>query len=313
MDIETILKKLERYDGTFPREALEAAIQQREEITPHLLDALQFTREHAEDLPEDYFLHTWAMFLLAQFRETRAYPLVVSLLDFPKETLDALHGDSLTEDMSRILASVCGGDTRLIEGLAEGPHLDEFVRAAALSALVCLVVAGQRSREETLEYFRHLFHTARAEPDSFFRSALVNDSTDLYPDLVQDEIRAAFARNLVDPFVVSPADVEATLADGKEATLAKVAANPHNHLVEDTIRETEWWYCFQPAAQAPEVAEPAKAWTGNAPPVLRSVAARWQPSPVPQPVSVGPKPGRNDPCPCGSGLKYKKCCLKKNR
>ena len=26
------------------------------------------------------------------------------------------------------------------------------------------------------------------------------------------------------------------------------------------------------------------------------------------PVRVGPKPGRNDPCPCGSGKKYKKCC-----
>lgn len=25
--------------------------------------------------------------------------------------------------------------------------------------------------------------------------------------------------------------------------------------------------------------------------------------------SVGPKTGRNDPCPCGSGKKYKKCCL----
>lgn len=24
-----------------------------------------------------------------------------------------------------------------------------------------------------------------------------------------------------------------------------------------------------------------------------------------------PTVGRNDPCPCGSGLKYKKCCLKK--
>ena len=24
------------------------------------------------------------------------------------------------------------------------------------------------------------------------------------------------------------------------------------------------------------------------------------------------KAGRNDPCPCGSGLKFKKCCLKKN-
>ena len=23
---------------------------------------------------------------------------------------------------------------------------------------------------------------------------------------------------------------------------------------------------------------------------------------------VAPKPGRNDPCPCGSGKKFKKCC-----
>ena len=28
----------------------------------------------------------------------------------------------------------------------------------------------------------------------------------------------------------------------------------------------------------------------------------------PTPDKVGPKVGRNDPCPCGSGLKYKKCC-----
>jgi preprotein translocase subunit SecA len=29
-----------------------------------------------------------------------------------------------------------------------------------------------------------------------------------------------------------------------------------------------------------------------------------------EPVKVGKKIGRNDPCPCGSGLKYKKCCGK---
>jgi len=32
------------------------------------------------------------------------------------------------------------------------------------------------------------------------------------------------------------------------------------------------------------------------------------PPPKPQPRKVGPKVGRNDPCPCGSGKKYKKCC-----
>jgi hypothetical protein len=34
---------------------------------------------------------------------------------------------------------------------------------------------------------------------------------------------------------------------------------------------------------------------------------RWLPT---QPiVNTEPKVGRNDPCPCGSGKKYKKCCL----
>jgi SWIM/SEC-C metal-binding protein len=28
----------------------------------------------------------------------------------------------------------------------------------------------------------------------------------------------------------------------------------------------------------------------------------------PEPVKATAAPGRNDPCPCGSGRKYKKCC-----
>jgi SWIM/SEC-C metal-binding protein len=31
------------------------------------------------------------------------------------------------------------------------------------------------------------------------------------------------------------------------------------------------------------------------------------------PVTAKAKVGRNDPCPCGSGLKYKQCCLRKRR
>ncbi|MDZ7360576.1 MAG: SEC-C metal-binding domain-containing protein [candidate division KSB1 bacterium] len=29
-------------------------------------------------------------------------------------------------------------------------------------------------------------------------------------------------------------------------------------------------------------------------------------------IRVAATAGRNDPCPCGSGLKYKKCCMSKN-
>jgi preprotein translocase subunit SecA len=28
----------------------------------------------------------------------------------------------------------------------------------------------------------------------------------------------------------------------------------------------------------------------------------------PQPTIIGKKVGRNEPCPCGSGKKYKNCC-----
>jgi len=42
---------------------------------------------------------------------------------------------------------------------------------------------------------------------------------------------------------------------------------------------------------------------------MAQVASRGTDSPRKQPVKVaGTKIGRNDPCPCGSGKKYKKCC-----
>lgn len=53
-------------------------------------------------------------------------------------------------------------------------------------------------------------------------------------------------------------------------------------------------------------------------PFVAEVAAQWQRQTLKQQrqpdrapgVRWSPKVGRNDPCPCGSGLKYKKCCGK---
>ena len=52
--------------------------------------------------------------------------------------------------------------------------------------------------------------------------------------------------------------------------------------------------------------------------VLLKAEFKEQPSPIKRqivlpaeaPTRVGTKVGRNDPCPCGSGKKYKKCCGK---
>ena len=42
----------------------------------------------------------------------------------------------------------------------------------------------------------------------------------------------------------------------------------------------------------------------------RAILRRWRQD---NQVSVEQLPGRNDPCPCGSGKKYKKCCMKKDQ
>jgi uncharacterized protein YecA (UPF0149 family) len=44
--------------------------------------------------------------------------------------------------------------------------------------------------------------------------------------------------------------------------------------------------------------------------ILENVWTPPPPIPAPVPYVAPPKAGRNDPCPCGSGKKYKKCCLK---
>jgi len=54
-------------------------------------------------------------------------------------------------------------------------------------------------------------------------------------------------------------------------------------------------------------------------PFVSEVAAQWRDQSLEQQMpperatdaQQSIKPGRNDPCPCGSGLKYKKCCLGK--
>ena len=45
-------------------------------------------------------------------------------------------------------------------------------------------------------------------------------------------------------------------------------------------------------------------------PSMQRIDFKTQPAPKPAPVvNSSSTPGRNDPCPCGSGKKYKHCCI----
>jgi preprotein translocase subunit SecA len=54
--------------------------------------------------------------------------------------------------------------------------------------------------------------------------------------------------------------------------------------------------------------EEAQSWQDLANQKEQAIEASKKTEEKPEPIYAGPKVGRNDPCPCGSGLKYKKCC-----
>jgi Protein of unknown function (DUF1186) len=183
METDEILHQFERATGKFARAAVEAAVARREEVTPHLLRILEETvdRAAALDAEGDYMAHLYATFLLAQFRETRAYPLVIRFASLPGDLLDSLCGDFITDDLGRVLASVCGGNIEAIQSVIENEETDEWVRGAALSSLVTLVAVGQKSRDEIVSYFAGLFRGKLVRKWSHLWDSLICDSSDLIP------------------------------------------------------------------------------------------------------------------------------------
>jgi hypothetical protein len=300
METAEILHQFERYTGKFERAAVEVAVARREEVTPQLLRILEDTVDRAAQLDAEggYMAHLYAMFLLAQFRETRAYPLVVRFASLSGDLLDSLCGDFITEDLGQILASVCGGELAGIHSLIENEGNDEWIRGAALSSLVTLVAAGEKSRDEIVSYFAGLFRGKLVRRWSHVWDTLVSYSSDLYPEELLDDIEHAYEEGLVDPGYIGFDDVKRDLAMGKDRILARLADNPHRRLVEDTVAEMGWWACFREDSQN-RVKSTAQASPNSG---LNTAA------PSSQIRRATPKTGRNEQCPCGSGKKYKKCC-----
>ena len=302
MPIPEILKDLEPYTGRFPMKAMSAAVEQREAITPDLLQVLEAAAQDPVKYGErqDYMLHLFAVYLLAQFREKRAYPLIVKMVSASGETPFDLLGDTITEALGQILASVYDGDPLPLHSLAESEAVNEFVRSAALNAFLVLEHTGQMPRAEVVDYFRSLFHGKLPRTHSYAWDGLICAVADLPAPELLKEVRQAYAEGLIDDTVADLEGIESDLTQPNPGRLER------RHLITDAIAEMEWWSSFHPEdhwpKSLPEPETPVLPPAIPAPSTLGYVA--------PEPFVREPKIGRNDPCPCGSGKKYKKCCGK---
>ena len=194
------------------------------------------------------------------------------------------------------------GDLDALKGVIEAAEADEYVRTGALEVLAYLAATGRVSREEAEAYLLRLYDTLRPQHESFVWYGWTLAVALLGLEAMSGVVRQAFARGLIDPMVTNydlfREDLGRTLADPE-----RMAGFRHDRVapLEDAIGELSGWYAFSDAAKQDRE---RRALGGNG--AGLATAATSQPV-----INPFKGVGRNDPCPCGSGKKFKKCCLQR--
>jgi hypothetical protein len=293
--------------------ALQAAAPRRETLAPVLLARLLEAASRPtlwdgqKNNPSPIFL----LYLAAAWRETGAHPLLATLLRLPEKQCDAMLGDFITGGARRVLADTWPGDLAAIEAIALDGDANPYARGAALGAAALLTARGLVPREGALALFGRVAATPLDpdnENDVMVASELVSTLMDLGARELRGTVAKLFERDLVDSSYAGDEDeVLAELEPG-------AVFDPNSHCfpppITDAWKAVKGWSFFDPLQPGrrswtpPPIAEetdppPAPDLT---PPVLDKP---WKP---PSPYHAPPKVGRNDPCPCGSGKKFKKCC-----
>jgi hypothetical protein len=261
-----------------PREALESADGHRSVLVEPLLRAIDGGLANPSSAsPEEATLFSYALYLLARWREPRAYPYVVRWLSLPGDAPFHIAGDIVTQDGGRILAAVCNGDLEPIKALVLDRSANEYARGAAVNALALLAAWAEVPRESIFALFLWLAREGlEREPGQVWNHLAVGsaniEALPLFP-----ELRRAYADGLVEPQFIDASELD-EVESAPRGTVVEVTRE-QSPPIDDVVEATAWW----DRSRSP-----------------RSVAVA--------PYRAPPRVGRNEPCPCGSGKKFKKCC-----
>ena len=295
MDAVKILHELTYAEG-LPKEALKAATAQREEMLPLFVEEIEAflaLEPAAREKPTPLF---FIFHLLGEWRETAAYRLLARLLRVPGPEVDRIFGDGITTTSHRVMAAVFDGDPEPLYDIILDPRAEQFIRAGMCEALAMVTLRGELDRARAGRFLRDAFIEMRPQAQNYvwvgWQSAIamlgMGDLTVL--------VKKAFDRGFIDSHVLGFNHFEEDLRRGIERPGELRRADDRDcTLFGDTIDELSGWYCFSAQYRADE-----ERWRREAE-VNRARSQRLE--------NPFKGIGRNDPCPCGSGKKFKKCCL----
>lgn len=301
MDVEAAIHAFASAGHDLPRGAMRWVLDNWDEAAPGLLGVLERFVDGTDRSEEAANALCFILHLAGERRETRAFAPLCRLAK-DAEAIEAVLGDGVTTTLKGILLSTYDGDLDALKGVIEAAEADEYVRTGALEVLAYLAATGRVSRDEAEAYLLRLYDTLRPQHESFVWYGWTLAVALLGLEAMSGVVRQAFARGLIDPMVTNydlfREDLGRTLADPE-----RMAGFRHDRIapLEDAIGELSGWYAFSDAAKQDRE---RRALGGNG--AGLATAATSQPV-----INPFKGVGRNDPCPCGSGKKFKKCCLQR--
>jgi hypothetical protein len=295
MEAGKILHELTYAEG-LPREALKAASARRVEMVPLFIEEIEafLAREPAaREKPTPLF---FIFHLLGEWREKAAYRPFARLLRLPGPEVDRIVGDGITTTSHRVMAAVFDGDPQPLYDIILDTSADEFIRAGMYEALAMVTLRGELDRARAGRFLRDAFIEIRPQAECYvwvgWQSAIAMLGMS---DLIM-LVKKAFDRGFIDSHILGFDHFEEDLRRGIERPGEPCRPDDRDGtLFGDTIEELSWWYCFSEQYRADQ-----ERWRRQA------EANRARSQRLENPFKGI---GRNDPCPCGSGKKFKKCCL----
>jgi hypothetical protein len=253
-------------------------------------DEIAVRAEAAPDERHAYCLHTFALYLLALWDEPRAYQLVVSYLTTDPAGADAYLDDILVEDMPAILARTYdGSDLGPLKALIENTGAPPFVRDACLRGLHAMARLGKLDINDVVAYFEVLAGSMDHPANEDFIDVFAMSMAALQEQRLRPIIDRWFAAGKIDRMLLRPEDIDANYGAPYDELNEELTRRERFDELIDYLSEWSWFN-----AEGPD-----EAAIGDDDMSVRQEPHRRE----------GRKIGRNEPCPCGSGKKYKACCL----
>jgi uncharacterized protein len=292
--------------GEFPRDALQWALDNWEAASPRLIAKLRAWSGGAQGREVNLDVLFCIIYLCGEKCETRAYAPVCDLI-VNDETIDAWFGEAATGDLGRILINLCDGDVEPLKRAIEAAEGDEFARAAALQALAYLVRAkAVLSDDEMHAYLSRLAGEMQPRGESAVWHAWAFAIAQLGYEPLRGEVARVFSKRWIDQLDGTLDDFYFDLQlarrdlDGM-AAFAAAGVEPFGSAIESLER-----WADEAGEEWERIVDDAEAAGGETDaPILEDLPI-VNGTPYLNPLR---EVGRNDPCPCGSGKKYKKCCL----